>query len=310
MGQYNVGLPMEHIALDILGPLPLSESGNQYLLIVADYFTKWPEVYPLPNQEATTVAKVLVNEMICRFGVPLEIHSDQGRNFESALFKEVCRLLGMTKTRTTPLHPQSDGMVERMNRTIEAQLSMFVQDHQRDWDEFIPLLMMAYHSSNHDTTKCSPAKLMLGRELRLPVDLLLGRPVQEETDLATPYAENLQQTMETVHNFARSNLKLSSDRAKMYYDTKSSDNTYQAGDPVWLYNPKKKKGVSPKPSRNWEGPYTVVKPINRSGLLHSARAQNQAQSNPLEQTSGVTVATTHLNGWNNMVPQQSLWRRQ
>ena len=70
---------MECIALDILGPLPLSESGNQYLLIVADYFTKWPEAFPLvlPNQEATMVDKVLINEMICRFGVPLEIHSDQ-----------------------------------------------------------------------------------------------------------------------------------------------------------------------------------------------------------------------------------------
>ena len=96
---------------------------------------------------------------------------------------------------------------------------------------------------------------MLGRELRLPVDLLLGRPVQEETDLATPYAEILQQTM---HDFARSNVKLSSDRAKMYYDTKSSDNTYKAGDPIWLYDPKKKKGVSSKLSRNWEGSYTVV----------------------------------------------------
>ena len=69
---------MERITLDILGPLPLSESGNQYLLIVADCFTKWPEACPLPNQEATTVAKVLVNEMICQFRVPLEIHSDQG----------------------------------------------------------------------------------------------------------------------------------------------------------------------------------------------------------------------------------------
>ena len=123
--------------------------------------------------------------MICRFGVPLEIHSDQGHNFESALFQEMCRLLGMTKTRTTPLHPQSDGMVEWMNRTIEAQLSMFVQDHHRDWDEFIPPLMMAHRSLIHDTTKCSPAKLMLGRELRLPVDLLLGRPAQEEPHLAT-----------------------------------------------------------------------------------------------------------------------------
>ena len=75
MGQYNFGMPMECVALDILGPLPLSESENQYLLIVADDFTKWPEAYALPNQEATTVAKVLVNVMIYRLGVLLEIHS-------------------------------------------------------------------------------------------------------------------------------------------------------------------------------------------------------------------------------------------
>jgi len=77
MSQYNVGAPMERLALDVLRPLPVSNAGNKYLLIVADYFTKWPEAYPLPNQEATTVAEVLVNEFVCRFGVPLEIHSDQ-----------------------------------------------------------------------------------------------------------------------------------------------------------------------------------------------------------------------------------------
>ena len=205
---------MLRIALDILGPLPLTENGNRYLLIIADYFTKWPEAYAIPNQEAATVARILVNEVICRFGVPLEIHSDQGRNFESALFKEMYSLLGMSKTRTTPLHPQSDGMVERMNRTIEAQLSMFIQDHQRNWDEFIAPLMMAYRSSIHDTTKCSPAKLMLGRELRLPVDLLLGRPSQEKPDLDTPYVDRLQSTLERVQEFARSILKLSSDLTK------------------------------------------------------------------------------------------------
>ena len=137
-----------------------------------------------------------------------------------------------------------------MNRTIEAQLSIFVQDHQRDWDEFIPLLMMAYRSSIYDTTKCSPAKLMLGRELRLPVDLLLGRPVLEEPDLTTPYTELLQEKLETVHAFARSSLKLSSDHSKLYYDTKSSNDTYDTSDLVWLHNPRRKKGVSPKLSRN------------------------------------------------------------
>ena len=107
MSKYNTGSPMECIAIDVLGPLPITETGNKYILIVTDYFMKWVEAYPMPNQEATTVAELLVKQFICRFGVPLLIHSDQGRNFESELFAEMCRLLGIKKTRTTPYHPQS-----------------------------------------------------------------------------------------------------------------------------------------------------------------------------------------------------------
>ena len=84
---------MEHIAVDILGPLPLSNKGNRYLLVATDYFTRWPEAYPIPNQEATTEARFLVEEFFSRFGVPFEVHSDQGRNFESRLFQETCKLL-------------------------------------------------------------------------------------------------------------------------------------------------------------------------------------------------------------------------
>ena len=85
------------MAIDVLGPLPTSEDDNKYLLIAADYFTKWVEGYALPNQEAVTVADVLVKEFVCRLGVPLFIHSDQGRNFESAVFGEMCRLLGINE---------------------------------------------------------------------------------------------------------------------------------------------------------------------------------------------------------------------
>ena len=131
MAQYNTGSPMERIAIDVLGPQPITETGNKYILIVADYFMKWVEAYPMPNQEATTVAELLVIQFICRFGVPLLIHSDQGRNFESELFAEMCRLLGIKKTRTIPYHPQSDGMVERFNHTLEAQLSKFADHNQK-----------------------------------------------------------------------------------------------------------------------------------------------------------------------------------
>ena len=163
---YRVGLPMERIAIYVLGSLPESNRGNKYLLIAMDYFTKWPEAYPLPNQEVITVAKVLVEEMVCRFGVPLEIHSDQGRNFESLVFSEMCRILGIRKTRTTRYHPQSDGMVERFNRTMENQLPVFVKANQRDWDEHVPFLLMAYRTTSHESTGFSPTRLMMGHEVQ------------------------------------------------------------------------------------------------------------------------------------------------
>ena len=111
--------------MDIIGPFPKTELGNEYILIVCDYFTRWTESFPLPNLEATTVARVLVNEYICRFGVPEQLHTDQGRNFESKLIQEICKLLEIHKTRSSPYHPQSDGLVERFNRTLEAMLSKY-----------------------------------------------------------------------------------------------------------------------------------------------------------------------------------------
>ena len=148
MGQYNVEAPLEMIAIDVLRPLPASTRGNKYLLIVQDYFTKWVEAYSLPNQEAVTVAGVLTQEFVSRFGVPMSIHSDQGWDFESAVFTEICLLLGVNKTCTTPLHLQSDGMVKRFNRAMKSQLSKFVDDRQDDWDQSVPLLLIAYRPLN------------------------------------------------------------------------------------------------------------------------------------------------------------------
>ena len=225
-----------------------------------------------------------MKELVCRFGVPLYIHSDQGRNFESAVFGEMCNLLGMTKTRTTPLHPQSDGMVEHFNRTLEAQLSMFVEDHQRDWDQLVPLMLMAYRTAVHETTGCTPASLMFGRDLKLPIDILYGRPETEHAQHTTSYALKLQDRLEKVHHFARQHLQVMSNRMKRHYDNqlmgsklqtqvmsgrmkRHYDNQLmgsklQVGTAVWLYNPHRRKGITPKLMRNWQGPYVVIKCIN------------------------------------------------
>ena len=94
--QYLVGEPMERVAVDLLGPLPRSDSGNCWIMVVGDYCSKWMEAYPLPDAKVETVANKFVSEFVCRFGVPLELHSDQGTNFESAVFAEMCRVLGIT----------------------------------------------------------------------------------------------------------------------------------------------------------------------------------------------------------------------
>lgn len=114
--------PYERVALDVLGPLPETGRKYKYILVIGDYFSKLTEVFPLPNQEAHTIAKVLVEEWVCRFGTPHSIHSAQGRSFESALFRETCQLLNIHKTRTSPYHPQSDGLVERFNCTLLSML--------------------------------------------------------------------------------------------------------------------------------------------------------------------------------------------
>ncbi|UYV77521.1 K02A2.6-like, partial [Cordylochernes scorpioides] len=258
---YNVGAPVERIAIDIMGPLPRSDKGNRYILVAMDYFTKWPEAFPLADQEAETVAETLISQFFSRFGVPMQIHTDQGRNFESRLFAQMCKLLGSHKTRTTPLHPQSDGMVERFNRTLASQLSLFVAQNQRDWDSQLPILLMAYRSSVHETTGYSPAKMLFGRELKLPCDLIFGCP-NSIGEGSNEFVDRLHSRLEKVHRWAREKLEIASEAMKVRYDTHACGNDLQEGGLVWLYNPKMKKGLSPKLQKSWEGPFRIVKKLN------------------------------------------------
>ena len=112
------GYPIQIVALDIMGPLPKSNQGNRYILVISDYFIRWAEAYGIPNQEAVTVANILVNKFFCRFGLPEQLHSDMGSQFESKVVQELCKILLILKTHTTPYHPQCYGLVERLNRTI------------------------------------------------------------------------------------------------------------------------------------------------------------------------------------------------
>lgn len=274
--RYRVGAPIERVAMDILGPLPETDNGNKYVLVVGDYFTKWIESYPLPDQEAETVARVLVQEFICRYGIPRELHSDQGRNFESNVMAEICRMLGIKKTRTCPLHPQGDGFIERFNRTLLSMVTSLLDpdEEQKDWDEKIPFAMLAYRSAVQESTGESPAMMMLGREITLPVDLILPSPELEiqEQEYVSDIRENIQQ----AHENAREKLGVAAERQARCYDRNTTKQSFIVGDWAWLYDASRKRGVCPKLTMKWKGPFMVVAKL--SDVVY--RIQQSAKGKP------------------------------
>ena len=127
LSQMPVGAPMDRLATDILGPLPLMPRGNQYILLVTDHFTRWVEIFAVPDQTATTCAEVILNEVIARFGCPLSLHSDQGKNYESKVFAKLCKLLEIQKTRASPGNPRCNGQAECFNRTLLKMIKAYLK---------------------------------------------------------------------------------------------------------------------------------------------------------------------------------------
>ena len=167
------------MAMDFVGPLPLTDSGNKYLLVIADYYTKWCEVVPLKDQKAVTVAQVLMDEVVARHGTPHVLHSDQGKKFDSEVIKELCKLLGIHKVRTTAYHPQAYGLVERLNKTLIDMLAKHVQQNQREWDRWLSKMLFSYRTATQASTGRSPFHLVYGREPRIPLDVHVDTPLPD-----------------------------------------------------------------------------------------------------------------------------------
>ena len=146
-------LPWEMVAVDIL-QLTLFCQNDKYLLVIEDYFTKWAEAIPLPDQTANRITRELIH-VFTRFGLPTILHSDQGANFESMILRQTLDAFGVRKSRTTAYHPQGDRMVERFNRTLLQMLRSYTSQRS-DWEQHLPLVLFAYCSATHPSTGFSP----------------------------------------------------------------------------------------------------------------------------------------------------------
>ena len=151
-----VGEPWERLGIDVTGPHPTSSRGNMYVLTIIDHFTKWIELFPMRNQEASTVAHILVDRVFCVHGLPIQILTDQGPNFESELFQQLCERLAIDKIRTSPYRPSTNGTIERFHATMHSLIAKWVDTNHREWDTKLLAVAFAYRTSVHESTGFTP----------------------------------------------------------------------------------------------------------------------------------------------------------
>ena len=244
LGTYQAGYPMERVHLDILGPInPRSKSGSAYILVMVDQFTKWVELAALPAQNAEMTADAFLKHFIVTFGCSLEVHTDKERNFESDLFQAFCKVLEITKTRTTPYHPSGNGQVEVLNRVILQMIRSYVSRGVKDWDEHLPLIAMTLHSMRNKSTGFSANMLMLGREVVQPIDLILGLPRPTPQDPPT-WVSNLSRNLSNAHKLVREKIGDTQLRQKRDYDLRVFERSYKEGDVVYLRDSSTQIGIS------------------------------------------------------------------
>jgi len=249
--------PYERWYIDLTDPHPKSDRGNILILTCIDGWTKWAEAFPLRNKLVETVAKVLVEQVFTRFGAPLSILSDQGKEVDGRIMAEVCRLFGIEKLRTTPYKP-STNQVERFHRTMNSVLAKTVAETQRDWDIRLPYVMAAFRATHYDTTGYSPNFLVLRRETRAPPDLVYGSPEEENDENYDRFVEQMRERLVTAYTEVRQHMQRSAEKNKRYYDLGLRPKKFEVGQWVLYFNPRKLRGKQMKWCRQFEGPYLVI----------------------------------------------------
>lgn len=264
----------QRIAMDIMGPFPLSSRGNRWILAVQDYLTKWIVLCPLVNTLTETVADAFVDNWICWFSCPEEILTDRGANFLSQVMIEVNLILAAKKLTTTPYNPRCDGMVERSNSTTATMLAKFTTENQEDWDKKLKLVQFDFNSMPSEAYKVAPYEMLLGVEPRLPIDMELGQGNQEQNKIQpqTDYVKTLKKNLKEVREFATTNAEISQGKMKVRYDSKVRFPNFAVGDLVMVVSTKHTEGMAKKLETKFVGPLKITEILNGGANLRLARA--------------------------------------
>ena len=252
--------PFSRIAMDIVGPLPRSRSGKRYILVICDYATRYPDAVALRSIDAECIADELIH-FFARHGVPREILTDQGSNFTSQLLAELYRLLHVKPLRTTPYHPQTDGLVERFNQTLKAMLRKAATKEGKDWDTLLPYLLFAYREVPQASTGFSPFELIYGHQVRGPLDILreTWESSPKSSESIVSHVLSIHDKLDKLRSLVQENLAKAQDYQKAWYDKHARSHEFHQGDQVLVLLPTSKN----KLLAEWQGPYPVIRRIGK-----------------------------------------------
>ena len=249
--------PFQIWGVDIL-ELPRTNKGNHYAIVFQDFFTKWPLVFPAPDQKSLRITRLLAEELVPMFGVPEALLSDRGANLLSHLMTDLCTMLGIHKLNTTSYHPQCNGMVERFNRTLIGMLRSHATKYGAQWDKYLSGVLWAYRNTPHESTGEKPSFLMFGLDCRGPTEAaFLPLNAVQATDL-TDYREELMMSLTTARSLATSHIRRAQKKYKYQYDRRARTTECQVGDWVLIRFPREETGANRKLAQPWHGPYRVI----------------------------------------------------
>eukprot|EP00731_Ephydatia_muelleri_P012602 Em0006g1496a len=283
-GHLGVHKTLEKAFMGYNGPITCYVLWNKYILVVTDLFSKWVEAFPLAVTDSITLARILTDEVICQYGVPESLHSDQGANFVSEVMQSLCAQLGIKRTQTSAYHPEGNGQVERFNRTLEAMLSKVVEEHQKDWDCHLQKVLFAFRTAVHESTGYTPLFVMSGCSHNLPIDVLLGRAQTQGQELPD-HVRKTQSSLKSAFSVVRQRLHKAHQLQKQLKDQAIVGDAFQVGDRVWHFVPAIKKGQTRKFSSLWRGPYTIIDkvgPVNYHVQLIGATQKRVVLRNRLK----------------------------
>ena len=254
----RVGKPFERIGIDFM-KLTTSRNGNTHVAVAVDHASKWVEAQACAGETAEAAARLIFEEVVCRHGFPKEVWSDRGAVFSSEVVKELSAKCGFKQCMTSGYHPETNGLVERMNRTL-ADILAKISPTQQEWDEHLREAVWAYNTSEHSATRFSPFEILHGVPASQPADKML--PSAEKPRRPNELVKETKENTERVQAEALANQTGVALEQKKQHDKRARDVQFNVGDKVLWFRAKQPRGDTTKLALLWKGPFIIAEKLN------------------------------------------------